>query len=142
MPRTGRRGTIASGGRPATRAHAADRHDLIRVTGARVDNLEDISVEIPKRRLTAFTGVSGSGKSSLVSGTIAAMLVDQERMGGNVRSTVEKGGALKVPGCSMDGWYGRIFRGCGYFDPDRPIASFTRAELEDRRRQHRRRPRT
>ena len=98
MPRTRRRGTTASGGRPATRAHAADRHDLIRVTGARVDNLKDISVE--------------------------------------------KGGALKVPGCSMDGWYGRIFRGCGYFDPDRPIASFTKVELEDRRRQHRRRPRT
>ncbi len=52
--------------------HAADSHDLIRVHGARVNNLKDISVEIPKRRLTAFTGVSGSGKSSLVFGTIAA----------------------------------------------------------------------
>src|SRR4051794_6284323 len=50
----------------------ADAHDVIRVTGARVNNLKDISVEIPKRRLTAFTGVSGSGKSSLVFGTIAA----------------------------------------------------------------------
>ena len=50
----------------------ADRHDLIRVQGARVNNLKDISLEIPKRRLTAFTGVSGSGKSSLVFGTIAA----------------------------------------------------------------------
>ena len=52
--------------------HAADSHDLIRVQGARVNNLKDISVEIPKRRLTVFTGVSGSGKSSLVFGTIAA----------------------------------------------------------------------
>jgi excinuclease UvrABC ATPase subunit len=103
--------------------HAADRHDLIRVQGARVNNLKDLSVELPKRRLTVFTGVSGSGKSSLVFGTIAAesqrminetysafvqgfmptlarpevdvleglttaIIVDQERMGANVRSTV------------------------------------------------------
>src|SRR5258707_4153922 len=101
----------------------ADRHDLIRVQGARVNNLKDVSVELPKRRLTVFTGVSGSGKSSLVFGTIAAesqrminetystfvqgfmptlsrpevdvldglttaIIVDQERMGANVRSTV------------------------------------------------------
>ena len=52
--------------------HAADSHDLIRVHGARVNDLKDISVEIPKRRLTVFTGVSGSGKSSLVFSTIAA----------------------------------------------------------------------
>src|SRR4051812_32993791 len=52
--------------------HVADHHDLIRVHGARVNNLKDISVELPKRRLTVFTGVSGSGKSSLVFGTIAA----------------------------------------------------------------------
>src|SRR4051812_37046189 len=52
--------------------HAADRHDMIRVLGARVNNLKDVSVEIPKRRLTVFTGVSGSGKSSLVFDTIAA----------------------------------------------------------------------
>jgi excinuclease UvrABC ATPase subunit len=103
--------------------HAADSHDLIRVHGARVNNLKDVSLEIPKRRLTVFTGVSGSGKSSLVFGTIAAesqrlinetysafvqgfmptlarpdvdvldglttaILVDQERMGADVRSTV------------------------------------------------------
>jgi excinuclease UvrABC ATPase subunit len=231
---------------------AADSHDLIRVTGARVNNLKDISVEIPKRRLTAFTGVSGSGKSSLVFGTIAAesqrlinetysafvqgfmptqarpdvdvldglttaILVDQERMGSDPRSTVgtatdanamlrilfsrlaqpqigspqaysfnvasisgagavtlEKGGqktkerrsfsitggmcprcegrgavndidlsqlyddskslndgALTIPGYSMEGWYGRIFRGCGYFDPDKPIAKFSKKELND-----------
>jgi excinuclease UvrABC ATPase subunit len=103
--------------------HAADSHDLIRVQGARENNLKDVSVEIPKRRLTAFTGVSGSGKSSLVFATIAAesqrminetysaflqgfmptlarpevdlldglttaIIVDQERMGSNPRSTV------------------------------------------------------
>jgi excinuclease UvrABC ATPase subunit len=52
--------------------HLADGHDLIRVQGARVNNLKDVSVEIPKRRITVFTGVSGSSKSSLVFGTIAA----------------------------------------------------------------------
>ena len=230
---------------------AADSHDLIRVQGARVNNLKDISVEIPKRRLTVFTGISGSGKSSLVFGTIAAesqrlinetysafvqgfmptlarpevdlleglttaIIVDQERMGANPRSTVgtatdanamlriifsrigrpqigspnafsfntatisgagavtfEKGGkktrekrsftraggmcprcegtgsatdfdlsqlyddskslnegALTIPGYSMDGWFGRIFRGCGYFDPDKPIRKFTKKELQ------------
>ena len=102
---------------------AADSHDLIRVHGARVNNLKDVSVEIPKRRLTVFTGVSGSGKSSLVFDTIAAesqrminetysafvqgfmptlarpdvdvleglttaIIVDQERMGTDARSTV------------------------------------------------------
>ena len=105
------------------RGHAADSHDLIRVQGARENNLKDVSVELPKRRLTAFTGVSGSGKSSLVFSTIAAesqrminetysafvqgfmpnlarpevdlleglttaIIVDQERMGANPRSTV------------------------------------------------------
>src|SRR6187431_2919123 len=108
---------------PAAAQHAADRHDVIRVHGARVNNLKDVSVEIPKRRLTAFTGVSGSGKSSLVFSTIAAesqrlidetystfvqvfmptlarpdvdvleglttaILVDQERLGANPRSTL------------------------------------------------------
>ena len=57
---------------PKNTPHAADHHDMIRVQGARVNNLKDISVELPKRRLTVFTGVSGSGKSSLVFGTIAA----------------------------------------------------------------------
>ncbi len=232
--------------------HAADSHEAIRVHGARVNNLKDISVEIPKRRLTAFTGVSGSGKSSLVFGTIAAesqrlinetysafvqgfmptlarpevdvleglttaIIVDQERMGADARSTVgtatdsgamlrilfsrlgkphigspqafsfnvasisgagavtfERGGrttkekrsfsilggmcprcegrgavndidltqlyddskslregALTIPGYSMDGWYGRIFLGCGFFDPDKPIKKFTKKELGD-----------
>src|ERR671937_2591197 len=103
--------------------HVADSHDLIRVHGARENNLKDVDIEIPKRRLTVFTGVSGSGKSSLVFSTIAAesqrlinetysafvqgfmptlarpdvdvldglttaIIVDQERMGANVRSTV------------------------------------------------------
>ena len=237
---------------PSPALPVADSHDLIRVHGARVNNLKDVSVEIPKRRLTVFTGVSGSGKSSLVFGTIAAesqrlinetysafvqgfmptlarpevdvldglttaIIVDQERMGANPRSTVgtatdanamlrilfsrlgkphigspqafsfntatisgagavtfEKGGrktrekrsftrtggmcprcegmgsvtdfdlsqlyddskslnegALTIPGYSMDGWYGRIFRGCGYFDPDKPIRKFTKKELDD-----------
>src|SRR3954454_12601153 len=57
---------------PPPEVHGADSHDLIRVVGARVNNLKDVSVEIPKRRLTVFTGVSGSGKSSLVFDTIAA----------------------------------------------------------------------
>ena len=57
---------------PSPAGHVADSHDLIRVQGARVNNLKDVSVAIPKRRLTVFTGVSGSGKSSLVFGTIAA----------------------------------------------------------------------
>ena len=231
--------------------HVADSHDLIRVQGARVNNLKDVSVEIPKRRLTVFTGVSGSGKSSLVFGTIAAesqrlinetysafvqgfmptlarpevdvleglttaIVVDQERMGSNPRSTVgtvtdtnallrivfsrlgqphigspkaysfnvpsvrasgaitvERGskktvrksfsvtggmcprcegmgnvtdldlaqlfdeskslseGAIIVPGYSVDGWYGRIFCGSGFFDPDKPIRTFTKTELHD-----------
>jgi excinuclease UvrABC ATPase subunit len=107
----------------STGVHAADAHDLIRVQGARENNLKNISIDIPKRRLTVFTGVSGSGKSSLVFGTIAAesqrminetysaflqgfmpalarpdvdvlvglttaIIVDQERMGANSRSTV------------------------------------------------------
>ncbi len=234
-----------------TASHVADSHGLIRVHGARVNNLKDISVQIPKRRLTVFTGVSGSGKSSLVFGTIAAesqrlinetysafvqgflptlarpevdvldglttaIMVDQERIGSNPRSTVgtttdanamlrilfsrlgephigppsaysfnvpsvrasgaitvERGagktrtekatfnrlggmcsrcegigsvtdfdlsalyddsrslneGALTIPGYSMDGWYGRIFRGCGFFDPDKPIGDYTKTEL-------------
>jgi excinuclease ABC A subunit len=66
--RTGPRSSAA----PSAAAPSADRHDVIRVHGARVNNLKDVSVEVPKRRLTVFTGVSGSGKSSLVFGTIAA----------------------------------------------------------------------
>jgi len=116
--------SIATSNDPQSPAlHGADSHDVIRVQGARVNNLKDVSVEIPKRRLTVFTGVSGSGKSSLVFGTIAAesqrlinetysafvqgfmptlarpevdvlaglttaIIVDQERMGANPRSTV------------------------------------------------------
>ncbi|MGC5166256.1 ATP-binding cassette domain-containing protein [Luteimicrobium sp. DT211] len=230
----------------------ADSHDRIRVHGARVNNLKDVSVELPKRRLTVFTGLSGSGKSSLVFGTVAAesqrlinetysafvqgfmptlarpdvdvldglttaIVVDQERMGANPRSTVgtvtdanamlrilfsrlgrphlgspqafsfnvasasgagaitvERGaatakqraefhvvggmcprcegrgtvqdfdltalyddarslneGALTIPGYTMDGWYGRIFRGCGFFDADTPIRDFTKRQLHD-----------
>ncbi|WP_427169881.1 ATP-binding cassette domain-containing protein [Arthrobacter sp. 92] len=232
--------------------HVADSHDLIRVQGARVNNLKDVSVEIPKRRLTVFTGVSGSGKSSLVFGTIAAesqrminetysafvqgfmptlarpdvdlleglttaILVDQERLGANPRSTVgtvtdanamlrivfsrlgqphigspnaysfnvpsvsgagavtiERAGrtvkerrtfaitggmcprcegrgsvtdfdlaalyddskslsegALTIPGYSMDGWFGRIFSGSGYFNMDKKLGKYTKKELND-----------
>jgi excinuclease ABC A subunit len=232
--------------------HVADSHDLIRVHGARENNLKDVSIEIPKRRLTVFTGVSGSGKSSLVFGTIAAesqrlinetysafvqgfmptparpevdvleglttaIIVDQQRMGADPRSTVGTAtdanamlrilfsrlgrphigspqafsfnvasisgagavtleragrtvkerrsfsiaggmcprcegrgsvndidlsqlydadkalneGALTIPGYSMDGWYGRIFTGCGFFDPDKPIKKFTKRQLHD-----------
>ena len=233
--------------------HVADSHDWIRVHGARENNLKDVSIALPKRRLTVFTGVSGSGKSSLVFDTIAAesqrminetysaflqgfmptlarpdvdlldglttaIIVDQERMGANPRSTVgtatdanamlrilfsrlgqpsigpptafafnvptrkasgvmstEKGGrveknvvreavyqggmcprcegmgsvtdvdrsalydeskslaegALTVPGYSMEGWYGRIFSGSGFFDMDKPIAKFTKKQLDD-----------
>ncbi len=231
--------------------HAADCHDVIRVTGARENNLKNVDIELPKRRLTVFTGVSGSGKSSLVFDTIAAesqrlinetysafvqgfmpnlarpevdvleglttaIIVDQQRMGSDPRSTVgtatdtgallrilfsrlgdphigspqafsfnvasisgagavtlEKGGrtvkerrdfaiiggmcprcegrgavndidlsalyddtkslnggALTIPGFSMEGWYGRIFNGCGFFDPDKPINEFTAKELD------------
>src|ERR687886_2695649 len=113
----------ATTGRQRPAGQVADSHDVIRVHGGRENNLKDVSVEIPKRRLTVFTGVSGSGKSSLVFGTIAAesqrlinetysafvqgfmptlarpevdvldglttaIIVDQERMGGNLRSTV------------------------------------------------------
>ena len=237
---------------PSPELQFADSHDLIRVQGARENNLKNVSVDIPKRRLTMFTGVSGSGKSSLVFGTIAAesqrminetystfvqgfmpalarpdvdvldglttaIIVDQERMGANARSTVgtatdanallrilfsrlgqpyigspqaysfnvasisgagavsiERGGqtvkerrsfsitggmcarcegrgsvtdidlsalyddtkslnegALTIPGYSMDGWFGRIFNGCGFFDPNKPIAKFTKKELSD-----------
>ncbi|MDF2051898.1 excinuclease ABC subunit UvrA [Arthrobacter sp. Cr_A7] len=115
--------TATSTSRSSDGTHVADTHDLIRVQGARENNLKDISVELPKRRLTVFTGVSGSGKSSLVFATIAAesqrminetysafvqgfmpslarpevdfleglttaIIVDQERMGANPRSTV------------------------------------------------------
>src|ERR1700752_538644 len=63
---------MATPTRTPAEPHIADRHELIRVHGARVNNLKDVIVELPKRRLTVFPGVSGSGKSSLVFGTIAA----------------------------------------------------------------------
>jgi excinuclease UvrABC ATPase subunit len=244
--------TATRTGARSSELNVADSHDLIRVHGARENNLKDVSVELPKRRLTVFTGVSGSGKSSLVFDTIAAesqrlinetysafvqgfmptlarpdvdvlhglttaIIVDQQRMGSDPRSTVgtatdtgamlrilfsrlgqphigppqafsfnvasisgagavtfERGGqttkerrsfsvlggmcsrcegrgsvtdidltqlydddkslnegALTIPGYSMDGWYGRIFTGCGFFDPDKPIKKFTKRELHD-----------
>src|SRR5437660_11142858 len=68
--------------------HVADSHDLIRVHGARANNLKDFSLELPKRRLTVFTGVSGSGKSSLVFGTIAA---ESQRLINETYSTFVQG---------------------------------------------------
>ncbi|MEV6583743.1 excinuclease ABC subunit UvrA [Streptomyces sp. NPDC051582] len=236
--------------RPAP--HDADSHDLIRVHGARVNNLKDVSIEIPKRRLTVFTGVSGSGKSSLVFDTIAAesqrlinetysafvqgfmptlarpevdvldglttaITVDQQRMGGDPRSTVgtatdvnamlrilfsrlgkpyvgsakafsfnvasisgagavtvRRGGqevkekrsfsitggmcprcegrgavtdidltqlyddtkslnegAFTIPGYTGGGWNSRLYIESGFFDPDKPIAKYTKRELQD-----------
>lgn len=232
--------------------HAADSHDMIRVLGACENNLRDVNVEIPKRRLTVFTGVSGSGKSSLVFNTVAAesqrminetysafiqgfmptmsrpdvdvleglttaIIVDQERLGANPRSTVgtvtdayallrilfsklgtphigspqafsfnvataigagavttEKAGrqvkerrefsitggmcprcegrgevsefdftalfdenlslnegALLPPNYTGDSWYAQIFRGSGFFDPDKPIRKYTKQQLND-----------
>ncbi|MCX4446302.1 ATP-binding cassette domain-containing protein [Streptomyces sp. NPDC087866] len=236
----------------ATQPHIADSHDLIRVHGARANNLKDVSIEIPKRRLTVFTGVSGSGKSSLVFNTIAAesqrlinetysafvqgfmptlarpevdvleglttaIIVDQQRMGGDTRSTVgtatdanamlrilfsrlgtphigppsaysfntasvkasgaitvERGnkkavkatfsrtggmctecegrgtvsdidltqlyddskslaeGAFTIPGWKSDSfWTVRVYAESGFLDPDKPIAKFTKKEMQD-----------
>lgn len=245
--------TKTGAGAQSPALHAADTHDMIRVRGARENNLCDVTVEIPKRRLTVFTGVSGSGKSSLVFATIAAesqrminetysaflqgfmptlarpdvdtleglttaILVDQERMGADPRSTVgtvtdtaallrilfsrlgephigspqafsfnvasvkasgaitvERGpgktktekatytrlggmcprcegrgtvtdvnlpamydehkslneGPFTIPGWGAEGWYGRIYSTCGFFDPDKPIREFTDTELHD-----------
>ncbi|MFD4794085.1 ATP-binding cassette domain-containing protein [Streptomyces anulatus] len=232
--------------------HAADSHDLIRVHGARENNLKDVSIELPKRRLTVFTGVSGSGKSSLVFATIAAesqrlinetypafvqgfmpnqarpdvdvldglttaIIVDQQRMGSDPRSTVgtatdanamlrilfsrlgkphigppgafafnvpsvtasgaitvERGnkktekatfsrtggmcprcegrgsvsdidltqlyddsksiaeGAFTIPGWKSDSWWTvRIYADSGFLDPNKPIAKFTKKEMQD-----------
>ena len=78
----------ATGNNTSDSAHEADAHDRIRVHGARVNNLKDISIELPKRRLTVFTGVSGSGKSSLVFGTIAA---ESQRLINETYSTIVQG---------------------------------------------------
>src|ERR1700759_346604 len=239
-----------TGTQPSGRA--ADNHDVIRVLGARENNLKDVSVDIPKRRLTVFTGVSGSGKSSLVFGTIAAesqrlinetysafvqgfmptqarpdvdvleglttaITVDQQRMGTDPRSTVgtatdanallrilfsrlgkphigsaqafsfnvasisgsgavafERGGktvkerrsfsvtggmcprcegrgavtdldlsqlyddskslregAITVPGYTGGGWNSRLYTESGFYDPDKPVRTFTKKELHD-----------
>ena len=81
----------------------ADGHDLIRVQGARVNNLKDISVEIPKRRLTVFTGVSGSGKSSLVFGTIAA---ESQRLINETYSAFVQGFMPNLARPDVESWKG------------------------------------
>ena len=82
-----------------TGQHPADNHDWIRVQGARENNLKDVSVEIPKRRLTVFTGVSGSGKSSLVFGTIAA---ESQRLA-RLRDHLLAGLRARLPGVIVNG---------------------------------------
>src|SRR4028119_567396 len=144
----------------------ADSHDRIRVHGARVNNLKDVSVEIPKRRLTVFTGVSGSGKSSLVFGTVAAesqrlinetysafvqgfmpalarpdvdvldglttaIIVDQERMGANPRSTGGTAPDAPAPGRPPP----RLPRGAHAGDHRRPGADGRQPPV-DRRHRH------
>ena len=155
-------------------SHVADGHDLIRVQGARENNLKEVSVEIPKRRLTVFTGVSGSGKSSLVFDTIAAesrrmidetysafvqgfmpsvprpdvdvleglttaIIVDQERLGANPRSTVgtvtdanamlrilfSKLGQPYIGGPTADGWLVKGVSASGFYPADKQISEFT-----------------
>ena len=113
----------------AKRSHAADSHDLIRVHGARVNNLKDVSVELPKRRLTAFTGVSGSGKSSLVFGTIAA---ESQRLINETYSAFVQG---FMPTHGAAG--GRRARGADDGDQRRPGADGRRRPLH-RRHRHRR----
>src|SRR5688500_1381678 len=76
-----------------------DSHDLIRVQGARVNNLKDVSIELPKRRLTVFTGVSGSGKSSLVFGTIAA---ESQRLNNDTYSPFVQGFMPTLPRPEVD----------------------------------------
>jgi excinuclease UvrABC ATPase subunit len=132
--------SASSTGRHSPALHTADRHDLIRVQGARVNNLKDVTIDIPKRRLTVFTGVSGSGKSSLVFDTIAAesqrlinetysafvqgfmhtlarpevdvldglttaIIVDQERLGANLRSTL---GTVTDANAMLRGLFSRL----------------------------------
>ena len=136
--------------------HAADSHDLIRVHGARENNLKNVSIEIPKRRLTVFTGVSGSGKGSLVFGPIAAesqrlinetysafvqgfmptlarpdaIIVGQERLGADPRSTVgtatDANTMLRIL-FSRPG--GRATRAAGSFSRARPLILSATAPL-------------
>jgi excinuclease UvrABC ATPase subunit len=83
--------------------HPADRHDLIRVESARENNLQDVSVAIPKRHLTVFTGVSGSGKSALVFGTIAA---ESQRLINETSSAFVQGFMPTLARPEVDEWDG------------------------------------
>ena len=111
--------------------HIADSHDLIRVHGARVNNLKDVSVEIPKRRLTVFTGVSGSGKSSLVFGTIAA---ESQRLINETYSAFVQGFMPTLARPEVD-----VLEGLDDRDHRRPAADGCRRPLHGRHRHRRQR---
>ena len=106
--------------------HDADRHDLIRVYGARVNNLKDVSVELPKRRLTVFTGISGSGKSSLVFGTIAA---ESQRLINETYSAFVQGFMPTLARPEVD-----VHGGADDRDPRRPGADGCQRPLDGRHR--------
>ena len=127
-------GKTAAGTRAKTASRSpeprrADAHDLIRVHGARVNNLKDVSVEIPKRRLTVFTGVSGSGKSSLVFGTIAA---ESQRLINETYSAFVQGFMPTAFGAAR----GRRARRSDHRDRRRPAAHGRRHSLHGRHRRY------
>ena len=115
---------------PAPR-HPADSHDRLRVQGARVNNLRDVSLELPKRRLTVFTGVSGSGKSSLVFGTLAA---ESQRLLNETHSAFVQGFLPTVPRPDVD-----LHRRAHHGGPGRPASARRRPAVHRGHRDRRRR---